>query len=221
MAMVRMNVPTSPDEARRMASGFWTQDYRIDKNETVWRCDLRKLDEAVRHIMCDPREAMEFAGDPKRYLDRRFGEGTGYCYSHSRKNPHNDYMNYLTPRWMDIEKQKYYRGYDPAKYISDDRADAMALSAWNSSTSTNISTSTTSGTSDNYYWYQNSIKDEIHEQMRKATHQAIKKAPSSLRFKRKRVKTFPFKASKYTSLLDQLQQEFDHWAGSQMKVIHG
>lgn len=210
----RMGIPQSPDEYKRLKSGFWSQDYRIENDETVWRCDLHKLDEAVRRIMLDGRFAMPFAQNPKGFLDEMFGEGTGYCYTHSRDNGlDHHYLDYRFPRWMEREKARYYKGIDWAR---DDKVDAMAY-LYNTGTTTTTTTAT-SGTSDTLWFQGNTfIRNELDNQMKRS----IKRATNKYSFKKKRVKTFPFKPSKYTGLLDQLQQEFDHWAGPQLKAIHG
>lgn len=216
--MRNMNVPQSPDEAKRMRSGFWTHDYRIENDETVWRCDLRKLDEAVRRIMLDRQFSMAFAQDPKRFLDEHFGEGTGYCYSHSRQDMDRPYMDYRFPRWMDQEKARYYRGIDWAR---DDKVDAMAY-LYNTGTSTNTTTATTA--SGSTYWINDFMKDEIKRTQERMISKGVlgsKPKDKPIRFKKKLVKTLPFKVETGGSLLASLQREFDHWAGDQMRLVNG
>lgn len=200
----------SPDEIKRQRSGFWTCEYRIENDETVWRCDLRKLDEAVRRIMLDRQFSMQFAQDPKRFLDHHFGEGTGYCYSHSRKDMDRPYMDYRFPRWMDRERGKYYRGYDLAR---DDKADAMAY--WNSGTSTNTTTST-AGSS--FFTMTNNtfIKDHLDREVKKS----VKEASKTFRWKAKKI-TPALIEPKKRGMVKALQQAFDSCYRDQMALLHG
>ena len=174
--------------------------------------DLRKLDEAVRHILLDTQRSQLFAKDPLHYLDRWFGEGTGECYSHSRKNINAQYLDYRSPAYMDFEKARYYRGIDWAK---EDRRDAMAYACLTGGTTATTSTAT----SGNSYWIDNTqfIRNDLDNQIKKT----VKKGAANFKWKKRRVKTMPLKVSKSQSLLDVLQAEFDHWAGDQLKVIHG
>lgn len=216
--MRHMNVPQSPDEYKRMQSGFWTHEYRIENDETVWRCDRRKLDEAVRALMLNRESATQFAQDPKGYLDWRFGEGTGYVYAHKHKGD-GPYIDYRFPRWMDQEKARYYKGIDFAR---DDRVDAMAY--WNTGTTTNTTTATSGST---FIMENNTfIRDEIKRQQEKMVTDTlygtkVRKPTKPFRFKKRLVKTLPFKVETGGSLLASLQREFDHWAGDQMKVVNG
>lgn len=45
------------------------------------------------------------------------------------------------------------------------------------------------------------------------------KKVDTIKFKTKAVKTLPFEVSRGKTLLQSLQQEFDHWAGKQMDLL--
>ena len=140
----------SPDDLKRYQSGFWSHEYRIENNETVWRCDLRGLEEAVRHVVMDYHEARLFMENPVQYLDRRFGEGTGYAYAR-RHEGDRPYIDLRTPRHMAMD-------------LARDRDMAMA---YGYTTATN--TTTTSGTSGNYW-----MVDEMTKVKKRKAHSPIR-----------------------------------------------
>ena len=211
MGTTRPRDPRSmdPESAKKLASGFWTHEYRMDTQEDIWRCDKRKLEDAVYQILRDSRESQFFSQDPIRYLDVKFGEGTGRAYSH-RNQQHNPFVNMAIPREM---------GMDLAR-----GRDSMALASYASlygTTTTGTAASntiTTTDSSDSMYW----IRDEMRKQVKKTANQFFDKkaytkkegyAPT-----RKLVRNVPFAYAKGT-LLATLQRDFDHWTKPQMELL--
>jgi hypothetical protein len=193
----------SPDECKKRQSGFWTHEYRPNRDEEVWRCDRHKLSEAVRDIMMDCRESQVFQEDPHRYLNTRFGEGTAYVYF-NKSNSDNPYFDYRTPRHM---AQDSARGRD------------MALGYYGSSSGT-FTTTATSGTSDSMYWLHAAAQQHLSRPVQKHQKAIAGKGLGSRPAKKKLVRNLPFVCGS-GDLLAALQREFDHWAGQNMEKIHG
>lgn len=190
----------SPDEAKKRASGFWSHEYLMESMETLWRCNLPVLHDTVRGILMDQRESRMFSEDPHRYLDTRFGEGTAYCYFY-KQGWKEKYIDMRTPDHFMIGRD----------YTRDDRVDAMAYANMTGSTWTGSNTTTTSGT---LFVDNNAFTKTILEDAQRQ----MKKKADSFTFKKKLLKTFPFK-QRSSSLLASLQDEFDHWAGDARKEL--
>ena len=116
-------------------------------------------------------------------------------------------------------------GYD---YARNDKRDAMAYANMSNSTFTGTTTNTvatTSGSAAGFSWFDGDrmrgdsvfTKDTSHA-IRAQTKKMVK---DTFKFKRKLVKTLPFKVETGGSLLNSLQREFDHWAGPTKKELFG
>jgi hypothetical protein len=201
-----------PESFKRLRSGFWRRDYDLATQNERWTCDVKKLREEVGRAMIDRdfSQRVSMYG-LSRVLDEMFGDWTAKAF-HTKLQGDSSLVQMQVPDFMrEDPRRARYMGYDLAR---DDKADAMAY--W-TGTTTNTTT-TTAGTSGWYELYGNKIISD-NAFFKKETEKAIKRATDKISFRKRRVKTFPFKGSKHTSLLDQLQQEFDHWAGNQLKVI--
>ena len=191
-AMMRSGQAMSPDHAKKLQSGFWKHEYRAETGETIWRCDLHKLNETIRDILMDYHECKRFQSSPADYLDTRFGSDTARVYFSKR----NDKMG----RYINIRENPYLR-------------ENMAY--WNTGTTTN--TNTTTSTSGSLYMYDE-LRYMQEKMIREQAHipPVKKKTPAP---KKRLVRNMPF-VNGGDSLLATLQRDFDHWAGAQMKVIH-
>lgn len=200
---------TDPETQKKLRSGFWSHEYRFDRNEDVWRCDKRGLEEAIYNIMRDRRESQFFSQDPERYLDVKFGEGTGRAWAHRDKHG-SPWVDMRTPRYfgMDLAREK-----DMALYpISQHRQ-------WTGTTSGATTTATAAASTKYDSWIMDHIKEEgIYKEL-KARQFTTKKTDPKIRFKKNLVRSMPF-VNGVDGLLKTLQREFDHWAGDQMRLLH-
>lgn len=180
----------SPEEQKMRDSGFWHVDHRIDTMDTVAKCDLHKLHEAVNRVMMDSHESRLFRENPQRYMAARWGEATAKVYF--SKHPINEkyIAMQLAPDW---EREMAY---------------------WTGSGTT----STTSGTYLMYDQYTRTyIADSVKEAARKVAKQDPR-IKDAVKFEKKLVRTLPF-VHGGDSLLATLQREFDHWAGPALKEL--
>lgn len=210
-----------PEAFKRKRSGFWRHDYDHLADADRWTCDVKKLREEVGRAMMNGNlaERIHKHGLDK-YLDISFGEGTASAY---RTKLEGD----ATLVRMDFDRFAQQRR-------RDDAMDAMAYAARQQQMATNpyfYNTGTTSSTATaastfakkNLTFIQdNFMKDEIKRQQTKmitdTLHGTKVRKDTPFKFARKLIKTFPFKAVN-GSLVENLQREFDHWAGDQMKVV--
>lgn len=203
-----------PESFKRLRSGFWRHSRDFETQNDRWTCNVKQLREEVGRAMIDREFAQRVAHyGISKVLDDTFGKMTAHAYHHQLKGS-EELVQMIIPDFMKEDPRARYMGYDLAR---DDKVDAMAY--W-TGTTTNTTT-TTAGTSTTgwYELYGNKIIND-NSFFEKETKRAIKKAADSISFKKRRVRTFPFKLPATSkSLLDQLQSEFDHWAGDQLKVI--
>ena len=213
-----------PVAEKRLRSGVWShkseQNFETGMPIETWTLDLIKLNEAMTHVMRTPHLMQEYATMPCEFVDRRFGEGT---YKAMMTHGKDDY--YRERRHLPITK---YMGMDLAR-----ERDATMAYLYNSGTSTNTTTST-SGTTATYV---SMMQDEMRRQMERETmyrmdtlygHKVIPPGPTikkgkrdkPISFRKKLVRNLPF-VHGGDSLVQTLQREFDHWAGDQMKLLHG
>lgn len=198
----------SPDDHRRLRSGFWKHEYRIDSGETVWRCDLHKLHDTVRDILMDQFEHRKFSEDPHRYLDMMFGEGTSKVYF-SKHESNRPYVDYRMP-------SHYHMGMDLAR-----ERDATMAYLYNTGT-TSTNTTTTSGTADYMMMVQEEMKRKMRNELMVPANNfppIKKKKDDTFKFRPSLVRNMPF-VHGGDSLLKTLQRDFDHWAKEQMGVIN-
>lgn len=191
-----------PESALRLASGLWKHEYALDTDIDTWVCDKRKLHEAVQEIMLNPSTFQQFTMDPTRFLDARFGKGTGEAYRHSGQDR------------VAMRFNPYTMGIDPAR-----GRDMAYLTGTTATTWTDTSTSSTTDT----WIMQHAQEQRMYEQRQRQKQQHDKKAYSKKEGHapvRKLVRNTPFVCGA-GDLLNTLQRDFDHWAKPQMAVIHG
>lgn len=192
-----------PETARRLASGFWRHEHSMENDMDTWVCDKHKLNEAVQQIMMDQWASKQFYRDPVRFLDARFGEGTGDAYRHASQDRVAMRFNPLKRAWENgmATSSKYYSGY-------------TNIYAGTDTTST---TSSTSGVVDG--WVQQHMQEErlYHQQMRqKKDALAVKKGAPLLAARL--VRNMPFVCGA-GDLLNTLQRDFDHWTNQQKRIL--
>ena len=207
MAMLHDPRTQSPDECRRLNSGFWKRDYDMCTQTETWTCDKRKLNDKVAEAMLDHEFRRSFNMAGPSLLDKMFGEGTAEAFSHKtsndrvmmRFNPFND---------------RQMLGMDLA------RKDSMALTTFaNMNTGTTTTTAATvSNNTNEFFTVAGSSQMFIRDEVRAAGEKAVKAFGSKP--SRKLIKNIPFKVEYGGSLLASLQREFDHWAGDQMKLVN-
>lgn len=94
---------------KKLGSGFWEREHRPETYDIIWRCDLHKLNDAIRTILMDPKESRYFSQDPKHYLSMRFGEDTAKVYY--TKTPNNDRHLMMREDPFRREVMAMYSGY--------------------------------------------------------------------------------------------------------------
>jgi len=186
-----------PESARRLASGFWKHQYDYETQIDTWTCDKRKLHEAVQQIMMNPHSFQRFTMDPTRFLDARFGEGTGEAYRHSGQDR-------VAMRFNPFTRALTREGQEDMAYWID------------TSSGTTTTTTTTAGTTcDNIIISSPPPQLRQKQYDKKAYAKKEGYAPT-----RKLVRNMPFVCGA-GDLLNTLQRDFDHWAKPQMAVING
>ena len=136
----------------------------------------------------------QFSKDPIRFLDARFGEGTGEACRHAGQD-------------------RVAMRFDPFRGID------MALPSYLTGTTTS-GTSTTEAVNTVYdSWIMDHIKEErIYKKFDKAINK--KQTHESISFKKKLVRNLPF-VEGGDGLVKTLQREFDHWAKPQLEIMRG
>jgi hypothetical protein len=182
------DISQDPESARRLASGFWKHEHDFATDIDTWVCDKRKLHEEVQKICMSNNETFKmFHRDAARFLDHRYGDGTGEAYRHSGQD-------------------RVAMRFDPFRALNNrDGVDAMAY--WIDTTSGTTTTTTTAGTS-----CGNIVISSPPPQRQQKTKPYVATA-------KKLVRNMPF-VHGGDSLLATLQRDFDHWAGSQLKVVN-
>jgi hypothetical protein len=117
-----------PESARRLASGFWKHEHAFDTDIDTWVCDKHKLHEEVQKICMNNWTFKKFQMDPIRFLDYRYGEGTGEAYRHAGQD--------RVAMRFDPFRDRQMMGMDLAR-----GKDEMVY--WNTGTTTSTSTSNT------------------------------------------------------------------------------
>lgn len=205
MAMLHDPRTQSPDECRRLNSGFWKRDYDMCTQTETWTCDKRKLHEAVQKVCMDQWASQQFMRDPSRFLDARFGEGTGEAYRHSGQD--------RVAMRFDPFRDRQMMGMDLAR--KDDMAMATYANMRSGSTFTNTTTTSGTTTIGNGWLDMEQRKNEMLSgslgSQRITKDRAIYKAPSKLRI--------PFKVETGGDLLSSLQGAFDRHTKSQMRLV--
>lgn len=195
-----------PESMKKLASGFWKHEYRIENNEEVWRCDKRGLEDAIYKIMRDSREAMFFSQDPTRYLDVKFGEGTGYAWGHRNRHD-NPYVD------MRLSQEMMYNRKTATEVMRERERDAtMAYYNTYANTGTTSNTNTTAGSSS--AWMESQMQKD-YSRMKTGKPPA---KPPSVHHNKKLVRNLPFVCGS-DDLLNTLQRDFDHWAQVQKRIL--
>lgn len=214
MTITNMDARMDPDGRKKLASGFWTHEYRVDVGEDVWKCDIHKLNQAVCEIIKDYRESQLFNKDPHRYLDTRFGSDTAYVYF-SKHNKGN-------------ERHVYVKN-NPFAYDLARKRDEMAIGRYKYGHTDWLVNSTTSSSLDPAIMKQQMerIRNELIQETlygRDGTELGARSGPTSKKRDstisfRKLVRNVPFTNGGKGKLLETLQKDFDHWAGKQREAL--
>ena len=181
----------SPEEHRRLNSGVWSRKYNMETCVESWTLDKAKLHKLLAEAFNDPETAERFRLNTKAHLDRVFGEGT-----------YDAYMYHKRPTVTDEHRED---SNDMGTYWSDNN------------TSTASGTFTTTGSSSvtsNTFIVDTLARNRGMEEGRRI---AKKVSKASHSHPTRNVKlNVPFLRRNNLTLLEQLQEDFDRWAGDCM-----
>lgn len=221
-----------PIARRRLASGVWS--HKVESNlETgvpieSWTLDVQalraKLDQLMRTM--DYNSHQRYMANPGEFIDCYFGEGTFNGMTTWQRDG-GGYQPYREKRHLPmsaiIERQRRDDAVDAMSYAMRNQERQMALNRYfNSGTTTSTST-ITSGSGGDWLFYDGSrtkmFNDIIKE---KAKELGVAKRDETFLFKPKHViPNIPFKKTPGKSLLETLQDDFNSWAGQQLKYARG
>lgn len=204
----------SESDYKRRRSGFWTHEYRVANKETVWRCDLHGLEQAVNRIMMDLHEHHSFTENPQKYLDTRFGEGTAYAFFNRARAEGRSYIDLRTPDYLRGQNMAtpYWHGIDTA---------AASGRMTGSTTATNTFLTTATALRDqNFVDHNTFLTKNVQRSVRAKSDLLYNKRYGNTATHKKLVKNLPF-ANGGDGVIETLQREFDYWAGKvQEELFH-